>query len=86
MFIGTINRKKISQRLFRKRFVGSPNLYNRHEELVKEMTDRGYTHYSEVNERWKLVDKAGSINEKKSVAELANRCNNCKRRHVALES
>ena len=86
MFIGTLSRKKSVKGYLEKGLLEVHNLYNRHEELVKEMKYRGYNHYSEVNKRWKLVDKAGSINEKKSIAELTNRCNNCKKRHAAVDS
>jgi hypothetical protein len=32
-------------------------LYTRHEILVKEMRNRNYNHYSEVDENWKFVEK-----------------------------
>jgi len=60
------------------------NLYTRHEELVEEMKRRSYNHYSEVDEKWKYVEKVGTIDKEKNVAELVNRCSNCKRRHSKL--
>jgi hypothetical protein len=86
MFSGTLNRKKSVKGYLEKGLLEIHNLYNRHEELVKEMKRRGYQHHSEVDEKWKLVDKAGLINEKKSLNELTNRCLKCKRRHLALDS
>ena len=86
MFIGTINRKRSVKGYLEKGLLEIHNLHNRHEELAKEMKQRGYQHHSEVDEKWKLVDKAGSINEKKSIAELSNRCTKCKRRNKALET
>ena len=86
MFIGTINRKRSVKVYLEKGLLEIHNLYNRHEELVKEMKRRGCQHHSEVDEKWKFADKAGLINEKKSLAELTNRCLKCKRRHSALDS
>lgn len=85
MFIGTINRERSVKGYLEKGLLEIHNLHNRHEELVKEMKRRGYNHYSEVDKKWKLVEKAGSINEEKSIAELTNRCSKCKRRYAALK-
>jgi ribosomal protein L44E len=57
------------------------NLYTRHEILVKEMRRRNYKRYSEVDENWKFVEKNATLDKEKNVAELVNRCSNCKRRH-----
>ena len=57
------------------------NLHNRYEDLVEEMKRRCYTHYSEVDERWKVVEKAGIINRGINLIELINRCSRCEKRH-----
>jgi len=80
MFIGTINRNKSIKGYLEKGLLEVHNLYARHEELVKEMKRRGYNHCSEVNEKWKVVEKFGSIDRKKNVNELINRCSKCKSR------
>jgi hypothetical protein len=78
MFIGTLNRKKSVKGYLEKGLLEVHNLYNRHEELVKEMKRRGYNHYSEVDEKWKFVQKAGFVNKEKNFDELINRCSKCK--------
>jgi hypothetical protein len=85
MFIGTINRERSVKGYLEKGLLEIHNLYNRHEELVKEMKRRGYNHYSGVDKKWKLVEKAGFINKEKSIAELTNRCSKCKRLRIALK-
>ena len=81
MFIGTLNQKKSVKGYLEKGLLEIHNLYTRHEELVEEMKRRSYNHYSEVDEKWKLVEKVGTINKEKNVAELVNRCPKCERRH-----
>lgn len=78
MFIGTINRKKSVKGYLEKGLLEIHNLYNRHEELVKEMKRRGYNHYSEVDGKWKSVEKAGFVNRDRNIDELINRCSKCK--------
>ena len=84
MFIGTINQKKSVKGYLEKGLLETHNLYNRHEELVKEMIDRGYNHSSEVDEKWKNVEKAGFVNINKNVEELISRCSKCKRQQFSL--
>ena len=79
MFIGTINRKKSVKGYLEKGLLEIHNLYNRHEELVREMKRRGYNHCSEVDRKWKIVEKAGFVNRDRNVDELINRCSKCKR-------
>ena len=84
MFIGTINRKKSVKGYLEKGLLEIHNLYNRHEELVKEMKRRGYNHHSEVDEKWKFVEKVGTINRDMNVDELFNRCSKCKVQHSSF--
>ncbi len=81
MFIGTINRRKSIKGYLEKGLLEIHNLHNRHEELVKEMKCRGYNHYSEIDEKWKIVEEAGFVNMNKNVDELINRCSKCNRRY-----
>ena len=80
MFIGTINSNKSIKGYLQKGLLEIHNLYTRHEELVEEMKRRGYNHCSEVNEKWKFVEKVGAIDREKNVNELVNRCSKCKSR------
>ena len=84
MFIGTINQKKSVKGYLEKGLLETHNLYNRHEELVKEMKRRGYNHYSEINEKWKFVEKAGFINIDKNVVELISRCSKCNKQYFSI--
>ena len=81
MFIGTISRKKSVKGYLKKGLLETHNLHNRHEELVKEMKRRGYNHYSEVDEKWKFVEKVGLVNIDKNVDELINRCSKCAKQY-----
>ena len=81
MFIGTINRRKSVKGYIEKAFLEVHNLYNRHEELVKEMARRNYNHNSEINKKWKFAEKVGTIDREKNLTELISRCSKCARRH-----
>lgn len=80
MFIGTINQGKSINGYVKKGLVEVHNLYNRHQELVKEMNRRKYNHKSEVGMKWKNVQKVGTINKEKNKNELISRCSKCKER------
>jgi hypothetical protein len=81
MFIGTINRGKQVKGYLEKGLLEVHSLYSRHEELVEEMKRRGYNHHSKVEEKWKTAQKLGTVDRKKSLEELLNRCTRCKRRY-----
>jgi hypothetical protein len=81
MFIGTINQEKPVKGYLEKGLLEVHNLYNRHEELVKEMKRRKYNHYSKVNKKWKIVEKVGVIDKEKNLSDLITRCLKCARRH-----
>jgi hypothetical protein len=80
MFIGAISRGKAVKGYLEKGLLEVHNLYSRHEELVEEMKRRGYHHHSDVEEKWRTVEKLGFIDRKKSLEELVKRCPRCKRR------
>lgn len=84
MFIGTINRGKSIKGYLEKGLLEVYNLYNRHEDLVEEMKLRKYNHYSEVNKKWKFVEKVGFIDKEKNLIELINRCSKCRKRHSKI--
>ena len=79
MFIGTISRGKSVKGYLEKGLLEVHNLYSRHEELVEEMKRRGYHHRSDVEEKWRIAEKLGFIDRKKSFEELVKRCPRCKR-------
>ncbi|HDQ07140.1 MAG TPA: hypothetical protein ENN36_10540 [Candidatus Bathyarchaeota archaeon] len=80
MLIGAIGRGKSVRGYLEKGLLEVHSLYSRHEELVEEMKRRGYCHRSDVEEKWRTVEKLGAIDRKKSLEELAKRCPRCKRR------
>jgi hypothetical protein len=80
MFIGAISRGKSVKGYLEKGLLEVHNLYSRHEELAEEMKRRGYSHRSNVEEKWKSAEKLGVIDRKKSLEELVKRCPRCKRR------
>lgn len=57
------------------------NLYTRHAELAQELKRRGYQHSSELDAKWKLAKKAGSIDKEKTLELLIDRCIKCRERH-----
>jgi hypothetical protein len=85
MFIGTIDRKKSVKGYLQKGLLEVHNLFSRHNELVNEMQKRGYTHHSNVEEKWKTAKTAGFIDRKRNLEELVNRCSKCKRRYLELQ-
>ena len=82
MFIGTLNRGKTVQGYLEKGLLEVHNLYFRHEELVKEMKQRGYNHCSEVDEQWKHAKKLGAVDKQKNLEELVKRCSRCEQRYL----
>jgi hypothetical protein len=78
MFIGAINKGMSVKGYLSKGLLEVHNLYTRHEELVAEMERRGYKHLSDLDEKWKIAVKSGSINRKSNLRELVRRCLKCR--------
>lgn len=53
------------------------NIYNRHEELVNEFSNRNYNHKSPIS---KCSIVAGNINISDNIKELKHRCSKCNER------
>ena len=81
MFIGTISREKSVKGYLQKGLLEVHNLYLRHEELVEEMKRRGYVHCSDLDGKWRSVERSGFIDRSKNLVELVMRCSRCKRRY-----
>lgn len=75
MFVGTILKKKSLDGYFRNRLLEVHNLKRRHQELVQEMTARGYNHKSKLPyfRSW----KEGYVDRKGNIKELTRRCKEC---------
>ena len=81
-FVGTLSRGKTVKGYLEKGLLEVHNLYSRHEEIVTEMTRRGYRHCSPVDEKWRTVEKLGTIDQEKNLEELLRRCSRCKRNYL----
>ena len=81
MFIGAISRGQSLKGYLQKGLLEVHSLYDRHEELVEEMKRRGYKHCSDLDEKWRTVERSGSIYRSKNLSELVRRCSRCKRRY-----
>ena len=84
MFVWNIDRGHSVKGYLDKGLLETHSLFNRHAELAQELRRRGYQHNSELDAKWKLAKKDGSIDKAKSLKELVNRCVKCKERHLNL--
>jgi hypothetical protein len=81
LFIWAISRGNSVKGYLEKGLLEIHKLYDRHEELVKEMKQRGYKHNSDLNKKWRQTEKSGYIDKEKSLEQLINRCLRCRERH-----
>jgi hypothetical protein len=84
MFIGTISRGDSVQGYLEKGLLEIHNLYNRHDELVREMKRRNYRHDSAMSMKWKQARILGSIHKDKNLKQLISRCSRCKERYERI--
>ena len=75
MFVGTILSNKSLSGYLSRGLVEPQNIVNRHQELVKEMINRGYHHKSELPEF--TYNQSGIVNPDKNLLELSWRCPDC---------
>jgi uncharacterized Fe-S radical SAM superfamily protein PflX len=80
MYVGALSRGQSVKGYLQKGLLEVHSLYDRHDEIVEEMKRRGYKHCSDLDEKWRSVERSGSIDRKKSLEELVKRCSRCKRR------
>jgi hypothetical protein len=79
MFIGAIDRGQSVKGYLQNGLLEIHSLYMRHEELVEEMKRRGYSHFSDLDKRWKFASKLGYIDIKRNLEELVKRCPKCRK-------
>jgi hypothetical protein len=77
MFIGSINKGKQLAGYVSKGLLDAENLFNRHEQLVKEMTERGMNHRSPLPQ-FVIPDYENNVNPEENLQELFNRCLRCR--------
>ncbi len=80
MFISVINHGKQVKGYLEKGLIEVNNLYDRHNELVREMIHRNYRHNSPISEEWKHAQNLGHIDKEKNLKELMSRCSKCRMR------
>ncbi|RJQ27286.1 hypothetical protein C4577_01590 [Candidatus Parcubacteria bacterium] len=82
MFLGSIVSGKSVDGFLTKGLLEIHNLQSRHDELVGEMTRRGYRHISSLIIPSKVaILQIGYIDEQKSLQELLSRCPKCRRNY-----
>lgn len=86
MFVGAIDRGYSVRGYLEKGLLEVHSLYDRHEELVREMKRRKYRHNSEIDEKWKQAERLGSIDGQRSLKQLINRCPRCRERYTRCKS
>lgn len=89
MFVGTINKGISIDGYLRDNLLEIPELYARHDELVVEMTNRGYNHKSELpptKRSYTFEQFYKVINRKAALDELLRRCPRCVERYLSLKT
>ncbi len=76
MIVGCLNKNKNIKGFLDKGFIEIHNIKKRHNELVKEMKNRGFKHNSPL-QKFKSF-KAGRINKSQNKKDLTKRCKNCR--------
>jgi len=85
MFVAAINRGYSVKGYLEKGLLEVHNLYNRHQELAKEMIQRNYRHNSQIDRKWKQAKTLGYIDRKKNLRQLINRCQRCRERYTSRQ-
>ena len=76
MFVGSLKKKRSIEGHINKGQIEIHNIKKRHDNLVKEMINRGYKHNSPL--KFYSKNKKGKVNVKKNLEELKKRCKECK--------
>ena len=80
MFVGTLKKHISVDGYITGGLLDLDKLVSRHEELVKEMTRRDWSHYSEIgNFDASYVKGNPCINVEANLTDLRNRCTECRR-------
>jgi len=74
MFAGCINKKKTLSGYIAKQLFDPASLTSRHNQLVKEMKSRGFSHHSPID---KYKGISSPINSDDSLHDLLTRCKAC---------
>jgi len=82
MFFEALDRGHSVRGYLEKGLLEVHSLYDRHEELVREMKRRNYRHNSEIDEKWERAERLGSIDRQKNLEQLIARCSRCRERYA----
>ena len=88
MFLGTLKQGKKIDGYLKNNLFEPLALFSRHEELRREMTDRGYNHKSEMygvpDVVFNLSEEKNSIriDRDKALKDLLDRCPKCRGRYI----
>ena len=89
MIVGSMRKQKRLDGFFNNRLIQLDAIYNRHQELVNEMQERGMDHNSPLDQKeirklsrkykeFKNVD----IDVESNIDDLCNRCSNCRKKTI----
>ena len=81
MFAGCLNKGKSLKGYLNNNLFDPASLTKRHDELVEEMGLRGYAHNSPIAD---YTGEPNPIDVSRSLANLLDRCLDCRRRHDSL--
>lgn len=83
MLVGTLKRGKSIRGFLAGGLVEPQSIQLRHDDLVTEMTARGYNHQSPLPDL-PPQDPGWVVDSDKSLEDLLNRCPECRSRHAQL--
>ena len=79
-FVGTLKKRVSVTGYLQEGLLDPSKLLSRHEELVTEMTRRGWGHYSLLEvPSYSYVTETPCIDVERNLRELASRCKECRR-------
>lgn len=80
MLVGTIKKGVSVKGYMNKGVLEAKALNKRHDELVEEITKRGYNHKSPLNSNYTIPEIVldSKVNKEESLKELIRRCPKCK--------
>lgn len=83
MFVGAILKNKSLNGYLEKNLLSLTTLISRHDELAKEMINRGYNHFSELPEfnlnNFSEEELQIKVDINKSLFDLLSRCEECRK-------
>ena len=80
MIVGCLLKGKSLQGYLRKGLVELSAIEKRHNELIAEMINRGYTHKSPLPAFGYNMTETGNVNIRQNLKELLRRCKECRRK------